>query len=532
MDSIVFGARTDSPSVPLTPQDMETDIRAPQPFSHPPPGVMIPQFSQHYYGHSSQQPDSNAPFLGPPMSLAPPPPNGVYSYSNSEYPLTVWPVPPAYISHHLPSFSPNQETKLMNRNGHSPSSLSQSPVRSQARDTVAGSELGGDRLTNIPPTGSILAAPNSHPEDNPFELAAYLSSEFGQAEFADFLLQIRNGDLILLSLPVHGIIVKRSKTIASLIRGRKASFAREGFRLPVLDLLVTDEFLITQSLAEAIKHLYGAPFLSTEAFVWDLAPFQPNTQHITPHSPARLRMKQALSYVAAGFLLQLPSFTNCSVDLVRKLLRWDTVDLVLHFALHSKRYATTQQGDSDHDLHSETDDSHRLTSDPLNATLLGEVVAFVVCSFPAHFQLYTAAPELTDCPRLPNKTEHKPPTHNPRLSKIRFGDAPAEEDSKPVYVVRILSSLLLSLPFHILARVFDHFELGGRLGWQYVGTLMKTVVGEREKRRIMVLKNTTRPTSRGLHNEQVDNLFWEERVTASADHPAGLVFSRERISPE
>ena len=39
--------------------------------------------------------------------------------------------------------------------------------------------------------------------ESPFELASYLSTQFGNPEFADFVLQVRSPEYQYISIPVH-----------------------------------------------------------------------------------------------------------------------------------------------------------------------------------------------------------------------------------------------------------------------------------------------------------------------------------------
>jgi hypothetical protein len=150
-------------------------------------------------------------------------------------------------------------------------------------------------------------------------------------------------------------------------------------------------------------------------------------------------------------------------------------------------------------------------------------------NFPVSFSFYALAPELDLDPRLPSVVEFRSATHNPRLSRIRFGDAPPEDDLKPDYIARILSSVLLSLPLVFLQRLFSHRATANQLGWTGVVKVMRDVVDEREKRRQKTAKSQLRLQQDGTVPQLLlENLFWEERVEPSRDYASGFKISEVR----
>ncbi|KAF2203388.1 hypothetical protein GQ43DRAFT_470015 [Delitschia confertaspora ATCC 74209] len=527
VDSIVFGAMPKSPNISSTPHDMEPEMRAPQNFTRPPPGFLVPQFAPPFYtpSHSHQQSDPNAPFLYPAMSL--PPTQAPYSY-NRDYPPTAWPGHPSFATPYPPP--PPQDTVTMAGARHTPRSLSRSPVISQSLETAVRSEYDGSRHVAQLSNGSAVPALAPKPEDNALELADYMCSQFGNPEFSDIVLQVRS-PFTHFPLAAHGIIVSRSRAIASAIHASKASNLRTEDSRLLVDISTTDKFITVQSLSAAVKHLYGLPFVASDGFPWDLPHFQHNADDIDKRNEARTRMEQALSLVAAGSLLQIPSFTARSADLVQKLIRWDTVDQVLHFALNPYSDAGLARENGVQEVHvdSQADQPQQANYGSFSSSMLGDVLDFIAFSIPANFKLYNAAPELVDNPRLPLIAEPKVPAHNPRLSKIRFGDVPAEDDAKPVYATRILSSLLISLPFSALQSLFSHFELGRRLGWSFVADLMRAVVDERENRRQKAWKSFKSSSDGPVEKYPVDTLYWEEHVERSHEHPSGLILTRQRL---
>lgn len=300
-------------------------------------------------------------------------------------------------------------------------------------------------MSLMPPPSKDMSVDHMSLEPVPFRLARYVISQFGQPDFADFELQIRTGDSIYLrGLPVHGVIVSQSPVIASAIRA--ASPRSTG--LPLVDIAATYKFVNAHPVVDALKHLYGAPFEISDRATMNKPFYEPYAPGSDAPNPSQDIMALALSYVAAGILLQLPAFIEHSIEFVRKSIRYDTLDQVLRFAFQ--------------DLH----DSH------VQNVLVSVAFDFLASEFPVEFKLYIGGTELSGT--------SKGPKHNPRLSKIRFGDVPAEEEAVPDVVTQIISRILLGLPFPHLEHFFTHPRLRKRLGWK-VDDIRHAVLNERQE---------------------------------------------------
>ncbi|KAL5114459.1 hypothetical protein ACEQ8H_007656 [Pleosporales sp. CAS-2024a] len=374
------------------------------------------------------------------------------------------------------------------------------------------------------PLSPYTTGPASHPaqfHEPPVELAAYLSTQFGNPEFADFMLQIRSPKSVLFSLPVHGIIVARSPVLADAIRRSMPASQRARDARRVLDVVTPDPFVTQEALEEALKVIYGAPLLRTHVFLFGLAPYQYDSRQ--PSEDARLRMRQLLSYIAAGRALQLPSMQARGVDIATSLLRWDTVEEVLHVILRSSATFWPKTDGID-------------TEDPCTAALLNSVINFIAYNFPVDFKLYTIAPELDDIPRLPSLVEAQSATHHPRLSKIRFGDAQPQDDVEMNHLSRVLSSIMLSLPLPLLDRLFNHHVTASQIGWTGSTKIMRDVVAEREKRRKKALRSEIRAAHDGtIPGSLLSNMFSEEHiepVEESPLHPSGYRIIAQRLTAQ
>ena len=508
----------DSPAQLATPHDHEANGNEHrQPVPRIPPGFAPPDFTPSFFpGHSHHPSDAGAPWLYPPYSM-PPPPEPMYG-NGSEFqspPFTAGPTayPEPYQSH----FSP--EDSRFTTNGIT-TSLSQSPSKSQFGEPLPMLDRGEVQHAQ---TQQNNAVPRSEEmSDSPFELASYLSTQFGNPEFADFILQVRSPEFQYISIPVHGIVVVRSPIIASAVRRSipPAHRSRDSRRL--VDVLTTNPFVTVESVQEAIKVLYGAPLLSMQSFLYGLGQHTPEAHPAQATKDARRRMDQLLSYIAAGGVLQIPSMQARGVEIAKALLRWDTVEQVLHYGLQAARSASRTKADGA-DVH-----------DPFATELLNSAIEFIAYNFPSDFNLYKIASELRDDPRLPSLAETYAPQHNPRLSKIRFGDAPVDDEAQASPVSRTLSSILLSLPIPLLDRLFNHRATANQIGWTGAAKVLHDVVDEREIRRQKAVRGQLQLDSTAP-STLLDNLYVEERVEhvgTSPLHPSGYMISVQRANEQ
>jgi len=433
----------------------------------------------------------------------------------------------AYASAHSlpppPGFAPPQYTPFVPGHVHHPSDVGApwlspppadgafaSPSHACFADHNLGSDHGDDQHALAYPTATAPAGP--HVNEAAFELAAYLSTHVGNPDLADFVLQIRSAEATLFSMPVHGIIVVRSPVIAEAARYSPAPTHRARDTRRLLDVLVSDCFITRESLQEAVNVLYGAPLLSTQNFLFGLAPYRHDSDAAEPSRDARRRMHQILSYMAAASALQMPSMLARGVDIARLLVRWDTVDLVLRYALQVNPVARARALVPD-------------AEDPFVAALLTSAIEFMAYTIPAGFQFYTRAPELRDIPRLPDFVDSPPTSHNPRLSNICFGEAPPKNGLQPRHAASVLSSTLVSLPLPLVDRLLNHRATASQLGWTGAVELMQDVVHERESRRQKALQAQPKSAhSVPLSTALLDNLHTQEsveKVDPSPLHPSG-----------
>jgi len=508
VEGLVFGGvAQESPAVPSTPQEFELEAPAPlQTFSRPPPGLAPHLAPPFYPGHSQHPSEPNAPWLHPGYSVAVPPDaihiNG-HDYHSTAFPAVSGAFQPPFPTH-------LSQTAVGATNGAT-TSHSQSPTKSQFGEAKTRSNHDDEPQSIVYTNGRSPLHGGMLPEA--YDIGKHIFNQFGNPEFTDYILNIRSPDAVLFHRPVHAVVVSRSPVIFEALRhsAPPAFTTKDPRRL--VDILVDDRFVTSESLHEAITILYAAPLLLPDAFLYGLSPYDGAHDREYAFNEARKRMEQAISYAAAGRALQIPEMHSCGLRIVKALLRWDTLDLVLHLGFLANP-ASIQSGGIGPD---------RRMLEAYAMPLLEDALDFIAYNFPSDFALYAIAPELRQTPRLPTLIETKQPVHNPRLSKIRFGDAPLEDELKPSYVTQLLSSIFLSLPIPFLDRLFSHPAAANRVGWSGLVKIMRDVVEERETRRRKAFASHVKPstdsaTSRAL----LENLYVEEHVEPTADRPSGF----------
>jgi len=512
--AVVFQSANASPTMPMTPQEPDMDVNGQRSLARPPPGFAPPQSAPFFAGPVQHVSEAGAPWQLPPHTVAPPD----APYENGvEYRPSQFGGSNAFPSPYNGQFSP--EGAAFATNG-TIASHSQSPSKAHFGEVLPTSEHGEEHAI---PYQNGSALPAEHIEQSPFELASYLSTQFGNPEFADFILQIRSPESILVSMPVHGIVVVRSPIIAEAIRRSPAPSHRSRDARRLVDVLALDPFASRESLEEAVKVLYGAPLISAPTFLYGLSPYMYEGDQVSPSNDAGRRMRQVLSYIAAARTLQMPSMQARGIEIARMLLRWDTVDQVLQYALQANLGSRSRADSPD-------------TEDPFVAMLINYALEFIAFTFPVDFRLYSIAPEFKETPRLPPLVEPRQSTHNPRLSKIRFGDAPPEDELQPSHATVVLSTILLSLPLPLIERLFNHRATANQIGWTGAAKILRDVVNERENRRKKVSRGQLKPAQEGTMSAVLlSNVYLEEhveQVEPSPLHPSGHRLTTKLVAGE
>ncbi|KAL5406638.1 hypothetical protein PMIN04_011985 [Paraphaeosphaeria minitans] len=506
-EALVFGgAAQDPPAMPSTPQHLEQGVRAAQlGFARPLPGLAPPHLAPQFYpGHSHHPSEPTTPWPLPPYSM-PMPPEAIYANGNEYHPPAYPPASGAFQAPFAAPFSP--QGRPVSTNGIAVRSHSQSPSKSQYGEAEPGSNYGEESQNLLYANGFSSAK-----QVEGYDVVKHISNQFGNPEFTDYVFNIRSPDAMLWSMPVHAVIVSRSPVMFEALRHSAPPPFQTKDTRRLAEVVTDDRFVTPESLNEAVKVLYATPLLSAEAFLYNLSPWDAGHDQGYASNEARKRMGQAISYAAAGRVLQIPEMRACGLRIAKLLLRWDTLDIALHFGFSANQSTMQPKGFG----------TDNWLLEIYAVPLLDEALDFIAYHFPSDFKFYSIASELRQNPRLPAIVESQLPSHNPRLSRIRFGDAPPEDELKPSPVTQFISSILLSIPLALLDRLFSHPAAANQVGWSGLVRIMQGVIEEREKRRQKVLKSVEKPLDTSISRALLENLYREERVESAPERPSGF----------
>jgi hypothetical protein len=359
-------------------------------------------------------------------------------------------------------------------------------------------------------------------ENSAMLLQHWLQSQYGKQDFADHTLELSHGEQVIFSLPVHGVIVARSPTLMAAISGQATNPGHDKSALPKLRLEVKDSFFLTYAFTNALEYLYGAPLPNFHAFTQSLSPIH---HHDGSTEIAQQAMEHALGLVSAGLFMQLDAVSIHGLNFAKRVLRWDTIEKALAFALDGgltpqwlMRENTVRRGSIDFS-------SNKPTYGEFSGKLLEDIVDFIAFNFPHDFSFATISPQLVESPRLPITVDARPSISNTLFGRIQFGEVPIERLG---FVDSILSSILLSLPFVVLKTIFEHGALLNRLPSSHITGVMRSVIDERESRRFKVLRS--KRVSPSIDPSLWEATKWEERIEEDGQSRVGITLARERKS--
>lgn len=385
--------------------------------------------------------------------------------------------------------------------------------------------------------------------DNAQTLRNHVRAQFAKPAFADCHLQISHDlDASTQRIDAHKLILARSPTLSRLINGATSA---SGSRMQ-LDVHLPGKYMSLHAFNECLKYIYGGQLPPLDP------PYRQSFSFVEPAAAQVERMERALQRIATGTWLEMPSITSRGMDVAINAMSWDTLPIALEFGLEGglspmwtlddgseERGSTTSSDDSS----SRTDPTPSMPAyDPFATQLLKVVLQYVSNSFPSDFYPDVSAPQLAVHPRLPPLPPLEPKNQNaqheknklsrsadPRLSQIRFGELPSEQDtpSRPSPLTTGISSLLFSSPFPLLKFLLEHPLLAERIGPETVGSIMRQTILERESRRLRCLK--AKELSGDAAQDKQHNsaeLFWEESVEPTGQNRLGLRLCRKKKGVE
>lgn len=348
--------------------------------------------------------------------------------------------------------------------------------------------------------------------DNLDGLLEYLQSQFAEQQFADYILELRYSDdrATPVRIPGHNLLFARSPTLKNLMTAQAGSNS-DGLTPRTLLIETDDRFLRSDGFWMAVQRLYGGPLLDPGASATVTAPVTSQLAPSMPGTPAD-RFEVALGYAAAGHILRMPPVVDRGVGIASHFVSWVTIEKALDFALDGGLERRWTLGNTRYD------GSHS-TYGPAVNMLIQSSLNFLITTFPPNFELDTSVSESTHNRRLPFIMENRPALPNPRLSSIKFGDHPSEDNmrsSSSNSTSSTLSKILLNLPFPLLKYVLESSRLGNVHGWATTilrQKVMHSVIEEREKRRKFARESrTVSNAERKANLKQWETVGWQESL--------------------
>ncbi|CAL3963784.1 unnamed protein product [Diplocarpon coronariae] len=344
----------------------------------------------------------------------------------------------------------------------------------------------------------------SGPPPDQVETLFYLQNQFGRSGYADYTIELRFADdrAQPLLIPGHSVLFAQSKKLSDLMAasGRESEQGSPTMRSLLIEC--DDRFVRSDAFWLAAHRLYGAPLLEHgPSGIWSQSPFNLPTDNF----------EFALGYAAAGNILLLHGVRDRGIHLAAQYLTWNHVEMAFDFALEGGLTRGWTAGPSppfDEHIYS--------TYGPDADKLILHTLQFIVSNFPASFVLDTTVGEPTHHRRLPVTPQA---CLNSRLSSIKFGDHPSEDNSRSASddpITATLSRVLINLPYDLLKFILESPNLGNVQGWATTSlrqNVMNAVVEEREKRRIRALESPhISNEQRKANGKEWEVVGWMEKV--------------------
>ncbi|PNY28746.1 Uncharacterized protein TCAP_01330 [Tolypocladium capitatum] len=359
----------------------------------------------------------------------------------------------------------------------------------------------------MPNPGPPPMMPRGDPGDG---VVGYLQQQFASPELADCTLELRYSDdrARPVRIPGHRLIFARSPELSVLLQKQTFQPCVPDRALQTLLLESDSKWVRSDSFYMAVQRLYGLPLLHVPPHN------RADSGDVTEAGSAKEQFEFALSYAAAGRLLDWAPVVRRGCEAATQLLGWQTLEKGLEFAL---------DGFSDNGSHK----SYKYGDG--SRAILNAVATYVVHNLPPSFNLDISAEVREHYARLP---AHPPPPPTPtpvasktitspaiargssvqlgkgrrsqQIANIQFGDlslsegknAPESETPKATRQAQpashaILSRVLLNLPFTQLKMILESSGSGNVNGWANTETryrVIKRAVEEREARRLRALE--------------------------------------------
>jgi hypothetical protein len=343
-------------------------------------------------------------------------------------------------------------------------------------------------------------------DDNGDGFVRFMQQQFGNAELADCTLELRYVDdrAAPVRIPGHRVIYARSTTLAEQLKNQLHQMSDRGMQILLLE--TGSRWIRSDSFYMAVQRLYGHPLLSMPPRN------RADSANVTDAGNSNEQLEFALSYAAAGHLLEWAPVVRRGCEVATQLLSWQSLEKVIGFAL---------------DASSDTGSHVSYKYGDGSKILLSAAATFVVHNLPPSFNLDTTAghPEeyarLPVCPPPSPADKKRAPViargssvhlgmarRSQQLSGIQFGDLSLTEETGGLESATpkaaqqaqlvphaVLSRALINLPFSQLKMILESAGSGNVNGWANAESrynIIRSAVEEREARRLRTLEAVLR----------------------------------------
>ncbi|KAJ6439720.1 Major facilitator superfamily transporter [Purpureocillium lavendulum] len=477
----------------------------------PPPGMAGPDGRPGFMGHASNgfppmipysadmiQPANFDSYGRPAMGYGPV--DQYHPYGNNFAPSTPHSFHDSQSSAH-PEESGIYNTQFPAANMRSGGAIPGEEMHTQSSQARLFGPLDYRMMPNVGPPPLV---PHGDHADG---LVGFMQQQFASPELADCTLELRYSDdrARPVRIPGHRIIFSRSPQLAALLRGQAFQPGAPEGTLQTLLLESDNKWIRSDAFYMAVQRLYGLPLLPIPP------PRGPDSSEMVEAGSASEQFDFALSYAAAGRLLDWVPLIRRGCEVATQLLTWQSIEKALEFAL---------------DGHSDNGTRETYKYGEGSRVLLNATVTYIVHNLPPSFNLDTSADTPEAYALLPPhptssassrsaQAERQPssPTiargssvqlgkgrRSQQIANIQFGDLSlsdgktgpesetprATRQAQPVSHA-ILSRVLLNLPFSQLKMILESSGSGNVNGWANSETryrVIKRAVEEREARRL------------------------------------------------
>ena len=343
-------------------------------------------------------------------------------------------------------------------------------------------------------------------------LVEHIMSVFNDASTADCTVELRGkGGRSLMHLACHKLIIMRSPALKQLLSqpdNAPPSPHQVGDRRLVVE--TSEPNIMTGAFYMAMQRLYGHPLLPLDV---------PHSGDVRVAGSVVERFQFALSYAAAGHLLQFAPVVFRGLELARQHVTWTTIEKAVVFAFAESPIPEPVPGCDG--TAPNTGCVHRY-GDPVRILISG-VTSFLIHNWPRNFILDTSGSKVSGCyeriPYIDPTWSHRvppiargtrPSRMNPGLSNIQFGDVNNPKyggvpKATPSTESCILSRILLNVPFEMLKCVHESMAMANRSADEGL-KIFEEVVSEREARRQRLLNQISTNTDVGTWIDQGGSL--------------------------